>query len=903
MKLWRYGRPIEHLDQRYRLDGMLGSGGMAEVCMAWDEQKQREVAIKILKSDELDQETLNRFMKEAGQIVDWQHPHVLRIYENMRIEVIDPVQGSVLFYIVMEYARGGDLQKRLTPGKPFPLSASFALFRQLCDAVEYAHTHGIIHRDLKPLNILFRRPATGPEEVVLSDFGLAVQADASHHTFARGGTLAYMAPEQFQGHALPASDIFALGVILYQLCSGHLPFRRTIQDLARGGTAPIPTRPSLFNLDLPQALDEPILRALQELPTERYRSAREFWDTVALGLTTSAQTFPFLAEEFWSPAGETWPFGSSEQPQEYGQASQPAPMLAPEPFPPGPAAPVEEGPKSAPGSLREKQKASPGGRFDLSLPTYSIPVAPNPAHYFADEQGASQHTRARETLTTRRRLEQQTGRSQRGEASDPAIISFPPESTRGQFARAPGGASQHGARSHTSPPRRNTRSLANTATRQPARSRPPDRVTIDSTRQLNSTLSQRSTGRSAGHLERRENGSRPFQSPAWWSGQLRSRKLPFIATTLCLLVLTGAILLAAGAQGALLHLFGVPSTTITLTPQARAEQDTYSFTATPGTPINSDLQVQARLLTTTSPTQSATANASGSIQAKRATGQLTFINNGSIPVTINSTTITGNSGVQISFQGPITIPAIPPTVTVRGFATNPGANGNIPAFDIVKSCCAPNIVVKNTTAFTGGQDARPDSVVQQKDIDGAAGGLVETLTQGARDALSRQVDSGERAVDGTTRCQPVIKSNHHPGDLAQSVTVQVTVTCSEEVYDYATLRQLAGNLLSTRAASDPNLGTAYSLTGQITVNVHSANTNNVTNEIALDVQARGVWAYAFSPPRLRQLASLIAGKSQAEARTLLLQQAGITGAQFSSPGSLPGNVDEIRVVVKAPQLT
>ncbi len=140
-----------------------------------DEREQREVALKVLKADDLDQETLNRFMKEAGQIVDWQHPHILHIYEQMQIELLDPTQSSVLFYIVMEYARGGDLQKRLTPGKPFPLSASFALFRQLCDAVQYAHEHGVIHRDLKPLNILFRRPATGAEEVVLSDFGLAVQ--------------------------------------------------------------------------------------------------------------------------------------------------------------------------------------------------------------------------------------------------------------------------------------------------------------------------------------------------------------------------------------------------------------------------------------------------------------------------------------------------------------------------------------------------------------------------------------------------------------------------------------------------------------------------------------------------------------------------------------------------------
>lgn len=910
MKLWRYGRPIEYLDQRYRLDGMLGSGGMAEVCLAWDEQKQREVAVKILKSDDLDQETLNRFMKEAGQIVDWQHPHILRIYENMRIEVIDPVQGSVLFYIVMEYARGGDLHKRLTPGKPFPLSASFALFRQLCDAVEYAHQHGVIHRDLKPLNILFRRPATGPEEVVLSDFGLAVQVDASHHTFARGGTLAYMAPEQFQGHAQPASDIFALGVILYQLCSGRLPFRRSIQDLARGEGTPTPTRPSLFNPDLPQELDKPIMRALQELPTERYRSAREFWDTVALALTTSARTFPFLTEDLWSPAGATWPFGGSEQPQENGQASQQTPFAASGPFQFDLVTPLEEEPDSTPGSLREKQKASPSSSFGLSLPTYSIPARPNTAPYPANEQVASHPRYTQETPITRRRFEQQTGRSQRGEASEPAIIAFPPESTRGQLAHRT-------SNTRSNPPRRDTGShagatrpstLVNSATHQATSSRHASTTGTTSVQQnsqtrLSAYFAEQRDNADSPHTLKSGVRARPYaRLLAWSSGPPLSRRLPAIATTLCLLVLVGAIFLAAGAQGTLLHLFGVPNTTVTLTPQTRAEQDTYALTAVTGTPSSANREIQARLLTSTSPTQSTTANATGSIRAKRATGQLTFINNGSAPITINSATISGNSGIQVSFQGPITVPAINPSfIVVTGFAVNPGNNGNIPQFDIVKSCCANGIVVKNTTAFSGGQDAQPNSVIQQKDIDGAADGLVGTLTQGARDALDKQVGSGERVVDGTEQCQPTIQANRRVGDLAKNVTVQVAVTCHAEVYDYATLRQLAGTLLNARAASDPNLGPAYSQSGQAAISVLSANTNATTNEVALSVQARGVWTYTFTPARLHQLASLIAGKNQTEARTLLLQQTGIADTHFSSNGILPGNVDEIRVVVKASQ--
>ncbi|HVU68544.1 MAG TPA: serine/threonine-protein kinase, partial [Ktedonobacteraceae bacterium] len=386
MQLWRYGRPLEYLGQRYRLDGMLGSGGMADVCLAWDEREQRQVALKILKSDDLDQETLNRFMKEAAQIAHWQHPHILRIYEQLQVELLDASTGAVLFYMVSEYARGGDLQKRLTAGRPFPLAATFALFRQLCSAVQYAHERGVIHRDLKPLNMLFRRPATGPEELVLSDFGLAVQVDASHYTFARGGTLAYMAPEQLQGNAQPASDIFALGVILYVLCTGHLPFRRTLQDIPRivQGQMPLPTRPALLNPELPSALDEVILRALRELPAERYGQPREFWEAIELALKTNARTLPFVASSDQS-AGQTWPYDDgSEQPLRNHQAGrQGQPPAASSSLPGEDMAEVEEGSVSALWIAREKQKASP---VRLPLPTHSILMSPNPA----DEDGLEQ---------------------------------------------------------------------------------------------------------------------------------------------------------------------------------------------------------------------------------------------------------------------------------------------------------------------------------------------------------------------------------------------------------------------------------------------------------------------------------------------------------------------------------
>jgi serine/threonine protein kinase len=290
MQLWRYGLPIERLGGRYLLEGSLGSGGMADVCLAWDEQAQREVAIKVIKADELEQRTLNRFLKEAAQVSKWRHPHILRFYGEARLELLDPAQGSVVPYIVMEYAQGGDLAHRLHKGQPYPLPDTLTLFSQLCSAVAYAHAHGLVHRDLKPQNVLFRRLEDGSEQALLSDFGLAIEVSATHHTFARGGTLPYMAPEQLRGTPIPASDIFALGVILYQLCTGRLPFRRSLQDLRLTTPLPRPTLPSQLNSALPDDLDAVILCALADDPQQRYADADQLWNALKAVSGTTYRT-------------------------------------------------------------------------------------------------------------------------------------------------------------------------------------------------------------------------------------------------------------------------------------------------------------------------------------------------------------------------------------------------------------------------------------------------------------------------------------------------------------------------------------------------------------------------------------------------------------------------------------
>jgi serine/threonine protein kinase len=914
MQFWYHGHAIERLGRRYRLDGHLGSGGMAEVCLAWDEREGRRVALKMLKADDLDQESLNRFMKEAAQIVHWRHPHILRVYDTMQIELLDPAHGALLFYFVMEYASGGDLQKRLTPGSPFPLSASFALFRQLCDAVQYAHEHGVVHRDLKPLNILFRRPATGPEQVVLSDFGLAVQVDASHYTFARGGTLGYMAPEQFAGEISPACDIFALGVILYQLCTGRLPFRRQLQDLPRVQDAPPPVRPSRLNPNLPPELDAPILRALHNAPAERYPSARAFWQAIEQALTAVAQTYPFLSRESWLRDGQTWPTSSVTEPstraaREAGplKSSQ---VRAREPL--GASSNPEE-PADDALAMEELWKVEPADdalEVDAGGERESVGDALAVEELWNVE--VEEDERDTPSRIPRRASALNPPDEARAGTSNPGALGW---RWRAAPLRATGDAGGQQVADETARP-----------------ARPPD---TDPRAARTRAGSRRAVPR-PGSAPRQRAGSLPFTSVAHDGAAKRRRpqaypradaqqpaaalrtarnggarppralKLSRPLMLLGLVVLLGAALLATSLPGSPLRLFGASPAVVTIIPRARLEQNSYQFAAVPATPDPAQRQVPARLLTTTSPAQSATAHASGSLPATRATGQLTFINQTSMDVTLQTTIIKGASGIEVTFQGPVVVPAInPPTATVIGMAVNAGASGNIPQFDIDGFCCAPNneIVVKNTTAFTGGRDAQPNSVIQQSDIDGAARGLEGTLTQDAQTALQGQVRSGERVADGSLKCQPHVSANHNAGDVAPSATVTVTMTCSEEVYDFAAVQRMAANLLQTQAGSDPNLGSGYALSGGIVVSVLSATLAGAQGQVDLAVQARGLWAYAFSPALLRRLAAQLAGETQAQARALLLQQPGVASVRFNSNSTLPTDSQQIQVVVGAPEGT
>ena len=257
----------------YTVLSELGKGGMGIVYKARHLQLQRLVALKmILRERDVSRETLDRFEREAAVVAQFQHPNLVQIYE-----VSKPGEKP---WLALELLEGGSLNRKLA-GAPQPAAEAAAMVETLARAVDYAHRKGIVHRDLKPTNILLAADGT-PK---IADFGLAKQIDQeSGHTETGGivGTPSYMAPEQAWGdNALvgPASDTYALGVILYEMLTGRPPFKaadkwHTIEMVRTA--EPVP--PRRLSPDTPRDLELICLKCLAKAPAQRFGSAQELAD-------------------------------------------------------------------------------------------------------------------------------------------------------------------------------------------------------------------------------------------------------------------------------------------------------------------------------------------------------------------------------------------------------------------------------------------------------------------------------------------------------------------------------------------------------------------------------------------------------------------------------------------------
>ena len=257
---------------KYVLEGVLGEGAMGVVYRARDPALDRDVAIKTIRASGFPAEVLAelrmRFQREAKSAARLSHPGIVQIY--------DCCDAGGVAYLVMEFVDGRSLKETLAAGERLPVDAAVRLGADVLDALEHAHEHGVVHRDIKPANVMLGRDGVAK----LTDFGIA-RLDVEGLTVTQAGqiigTPGYMAPEQVQGHpATKSTDIYAAGVMIYELVTGEKPFTGSTTSLLHRIVHDEPIPPTVINVSAPSWLDAVLLKAMAKRPDQRYPTARAF---------------------------------------------------------------------------------------------------------------------------------------------------------------------------------------------------------------------------------------------------------------------------------------------------------------------------------------------------------------------------------------------------------------------------------------------------------------------------------------------------------------------------------------------------------------------------------------------------------------------------------------------------
>jgi serine/threonine protein kinase len=356
------------LSGRYEIGERLGSGGMSSVHQATDLILERTVAVKILAEHLSDDERfVERFRREALAVAKLIHPNIVQVYDTG----ID--EGR--HYIVMEYVQGRSGAQILQRHGPLDADTTAEIGAQACAGLDYAHRRGIIHRDVKPGNLMLVGGPVGGGEMTmkLADFGIARAVEQTRITQVGSvvGTAAYLSPEQVRGEeATPATDVYALGVVLYQFLTGRLPYEgSTLAELAVRQQNEKPLPPSTYNDEVPETLGAAVLRALEGDPNRRYASASELAGGLALGMQGEDVTLPLeegTAATNVLGGGETATRRLDQTAQTEYRPAQPSPTRRPvarapqQQAPPPPVRPAAQAP-------RKRSAFSRFARFVMAL--------------------------------------------------------------------------------------------------------------------------------------------------------------------------------------------------------------------------------------------------------------------------------------------------------------------------------------------------------------------------------------------------------------------------------------------------------------------------------------------------------------------------------------------------------
>ncbi|HEV3469055.1 MAG TPA: serine/threonine-protein kinase [Pyrinomonadaceae bacterium] len=361
----------------YKIEQKLGEGGMGAVYRGIDMMIEREVAIKVLRAELASQpQVVERFRSEAVTLAKLNHPNIATLYSFMR-------QGEN-FFMVLEFVRGATLDQVIQQRGALPVEQAVPLFCQVLDGIQHAHEYGIIHRDIKPANMML----TERGNLKVLDFGIARILGTARMTRQGNviGTIEYMSPEQVKGLETDArSDIYSLGMLLYEMLTGRIPFDITNEfELMKAQIEQMPVAPRAINPAIPEVVEQAIGRAITKDPARRFQSAGEFRAfllsagfaaTGRLDPVTHGDASPYATRPISHPSLSN-PGASTPSNPPLGYATIPSqPGLPPQP--PVPATPSQPGLHSAPTLLNEQ---GAGAEVDPMAQTLiDAPAPPRPA--------------------------------------------------------------------------------------------------------------------------------------------------------------------------------------------------------------------------------------------------------------------------------------------------------------------------------------------------------------------------------------------------------------------------------------------------------------------------------------------------------------------------------------------